>query len=287
MEATENKLLAPVNKIIPFSDVDGPGNRTAIFFQSCPFSCLYCHNPETIKMCVNCGVCVNKCPVKALFFVDGKVKWNKDKCVNCDTCIHVCPNLSSPKITYMSVSDILSFIKKVRPFIRGITVSGGECMNQAPFLFELFSALREEEPSLSLLIDSNGNVDYRDYEPLIRLSDGVMLDVKAYDEEFHRMVCGESNEIVLQNLNYLLSIDKLEEVRTVILPYQEKENEYTVSHVARIIGNRCHYKLLKYRYFGVREAGLKMFGKGMCPEEELLRCQKIAFENGCETAVII
>ncbi|MGM9942993.1 MAG: 4Fe-4S cluster-binding domain-containing protein, partial [Erysipelotrichaceae bacterium] len=42
-------IKAPVNKIISFSNVDGPGNRTSIFFQSCPFHCLYCHNPETIN----------------------------------------------------------------------------------------------------------------------------------------------------------------------------------------------------------------------------------------------
>ena len=38
---------APVNKIIKFSAVDGPGNRTAIFLQGCNFNCKYCHNPET------------------------------------------------------------------------------------------------------------------------------------------------------------------------------------------------------------------------------------------------
>lgn len=26
-------ITAPVNKIIPFSSVDGPGNRTAVFFR--------------------------------------------------------------------------------------------------------------------------------------------------------------------------------------------------------------------------------------------------------------
>ena len=39
-----------INKIIPFSNVDGPGNRLSIFFQGCNFDCLYCHNPETIKI---------------------------------------------------------------------------------------------------------------------------------------------------------------------------------------------------------------------------------------------
>lgn len=40
---------AVINKIIPMSVVDGPGNRTAIFFQGCNLNCIYCHNPETIS----------------------------------------------------------------------------------------------------------------------------------------------------------------------------------------------------------------------------------------------
>ena len=39
-----------VRRILPFSSVDGPGNRTAIFLQGCNFNCLYCHNPETIAL---------------------------------------------------------------------------------------------------------------------------------------------------------------------------------------------------------------------------------------------
>jgi len=34
--------------VVPFSWVDGPGNRFVIFTQGCPFDCLACHNPETI-----------------------------------------------------------------------------------------------------------------------------------------------------------------------------------------------------------------------------------------------
>ena len=38
----KNKMIyAPINKIIPFSNVDGPSNRTAIFFQGCPFNYVY------------------------------------------------------------------------------------------------------------------------------------------------------------------------------------------------------------------------------------------------------
>jgi pyruvate formate lyase activating enzyme len=34
--------------VVPFSWVDGPGNRFVVFTQGCPFDCLACHNPGTI-----------------------------------------------------------------------------------------------------------------------------------------------------------------------------------------------------------------------------------------------
>jgi pyruvate-formate lyase-activating enzyme len=37
--------------VVPFSWVDGPGNRFVVFTQGCPFDCLACHNPKTIAPC--------------------------------------------------------------------------------------------------------------------------------------------------------------------------------------------------------------------------------------------
>ena len=100
---------APVNKIIPFSNVDGPGNRTSIFFQGCPFNCLFCHNPETIRMCVSCGACVPGCPTGALSVgEDGTVEWDGGKCVSCDTCIKACPNDASPRYPARVATQLFS-----------------------------------------------------------------------------------------------------------------------------------------------------------------------------------
>lgn len=38
-----------VADVVPFSWVDGPGNRYVVFLQGCTFNCLACHNPQTIS----------------------------------------------------------------------------------------------------------------------------------------------------------------------------------------------------------------------------------------------
>ncbi|MDQ0362665.1 YjjW family glycine radical enzyme activase [Breznakia pachnodae] len=276
---------ALVNKIIPFSNVDGPGNRTAIFVQGCPFSCLYCHNPETIHLCNHCGVCVDKCPVNALSKVDGKVIWNKEACVECDTCIKVCPHLSSPKVQEMTVQDIIDYIKPHLAFIEGITVSGGECMLYADFLLELFEEAKKL--GLTCLIDSNGAVDFEKHEALLDISDGVMLDVKASDEDFHYEICQYNNILVKKNLDYLQSKNKLEEVRTVLLPNQDAQNEATVTYVSQHLHDGIPYKLLRFRPYGVRSVGIEYFGNESVSENYAEKFKKVVLDNGHSDIIIV
>ena len=208
-------MIAPINKIIDFSTVDGIGLRTSVFFQGCNISCLYCHNPETNHLCNNCGVCVDACQNHALSIRDSKVIWNKDLCISCDKCISICKNHASPKIMYLTPMEVFDSIKRNLPFIRGITASGGECMLYPEFLKELFMLAKES--NLGTLLDSNGMVLYEDYEELMKYTDGVMLDIKAWDKEVYRRLTGSSNENVKRNLVFLAKKDKLSEIRIVYL----------------------------------------------------------------------
>jgi pyruvate formate lyase activating enzyme len=278
-------MLAPVNNIINFSNVDGPGNRMSIFFQKCPNKCLFCHNPETINMCINCGDCIETCPVAALKMVDNKVIWDKNICINCDTCIRTCKYMSSPKITYTSVDDLFESIKKRQMFIKGITVSGGESMEYPEFLLELFKKVKSI--GLTCLIDSSGYYNFKDYPELLAVCDGIMLDVKAYNNEFYKFLTGNDNKVVLENLVFLLEQNKLEEVRTVIFPNHQLENEETFLKVGDIINNKVKYKLLKYRPYGVRLEGLEKLGKAVTKNEEVNRLQMLAKAKKWENIVII
>lgn len=246
-------MRAPVNRIVPFSSVDGPGNRTAVFLQGCNFNCRYCHNPETIRVCTHCGACVSVCPVGALRIEDGEVRYDWAKCKMCDACIHVCPHSSCPRIRNLSDEECMHEIEKQIPFIRGVTVSGGECTLHRDFLVALSRRVRAH--GLGFLLDSNGNYDFSADGELLNAVDGVMLDVKAWDAENHLRLTGADNDLVKRNLDFLAAAGKLEEVRTVVAPDWMNPEE-TVEAVSRRLVSlgaaNTRYKIIRYRPMGVR-----------------------------------
>lgn len=247
-------MKAIVNKIIPFSCVDGPGNRTAVFLQGCNIDCKYCHNPETRKLCIHCGACVKQCPAGALSVnEEGKVVYNPKACVQCDTCIRVCKNDSSPKTREMTEEEVYEAVKKQVPFIRGLTVSGGECMLWTEFLTELFRLAKKD--GLNTLIDSNGMVPFWKYPELMEVTDGVMLDIKAFDKDDYFNVTGYSNEVVLENAKYLAEQSKLDEVRVVVVQdlYDAEKSVKQICNYLSAYANNIRIKLISYRPLGVRE----------------------------------
>lgn len=279
-------MKALVNKIIPFSSVDGPGNRTAIFLQGCNFNCLYCHNPETIHPCIHCGTCVAACPTGALKMINDRVEYDPEPCVLCDACFKHCPHGSSPRVRSMDAEEVMAEVKKNMPFIRGISVSGGECTQWRDFLVQLLGLAKQA--GLSTLLDSNGSYDFMADPELMSVTDGVMLDVKAWDEVEHRKVTGRSNWMVLRNLQGLAQAGKLEEVRTVVSPGLF-DAEQTVAQVCQAVApylskRNIRYKIICYRPMGVR----KQYQQLKQPtNEQLQQLERLAHKNGVNNTVII
>lgn len=243
---------APVNRILPFSTVDGPGSRTAVFLQGCNLSCGYCHNPETQNLCTACGECVPRCPAGALSLRDGRVVWDEAKCVSCDTCIAVCPNRASPKVREMSAREVMEQVEKNIPFIRGVTVSGGECALYPDFLTELFALAKRR--GLTCLLDSNGTVRFSAFPRLMDVCDGVMLDVKAWSPDVFRALTGGENAAVKDNLRFLSPRGKLEEVR-IVFAEGRVDAEDAILGVSELLGPKAaetRLVLISFRPFGVR-----------------------------------
>lgn len=205
-------MKAPIRKLISHSLVDGPGNRTAIFLQGCNIKCAYCHNPETQK---------------------------------------ICTDTSSEEIKWMTAEEVFKEIEKDIPFIRGITLSGGECTLYPEFLVELFTL--GQKAGLSCLIDSNGTIDLSKYPELMEVCSGVMLDIKAWDMEKFKKLTGGNNEVVKKNLKFLSDTNKLEEIRIVCIP-EEVDAEDILKGIKSTIGDNISnikLRLIKFRNHGV------------------------------------
>lgn len=256
---------APVNKIIPFSSVDGPGNRTAVFLQGCNQNCLYCHNPETIQLCKNCGACVKACPAEALTMEHGAVVYHIKKCCNCDTCIKLCTYDSSPKIRSMTAAQLFDEVKECFPFISGITTSGGECGLYLDFLKEFYTLIKEA--GKTTYMDTNGQIPLWERPDFLKVTDKTMIDLKAGSHEDHVKLTGCGVEIPEENIRRMAELGKLYEIRTVVVP-GVVDNLKTVELGSRLIVSypEVRYKLIKFRHYGVREN----FSMTKEPEQEVM-----------------
>jgi len=231
-----------LRKIIEFSSVDGDGNRTVIFLQGCNFNCLYCHNPETIYI-------VKDSKPKNVEFIDSK--------------------------------EIVKRALKYRDFIKGVTISGGECTVQFEFLLEIIKKFKLND--IEVYLDTNGSFSFKEYNILKKYVDKFMFDLKSFDLDEHIMLTGMDNSNVIKNLKMALRDDKVYEVRTVIVP-KLLNNYRNVYKTSKLISDyKVRYKLIKYRENGVR----KRYRNYMTPSSEYMdELAKVVLAN-CNADVIV
>ncbi|MGE6286542.1 YjjW family glycine radical enzyme activase [Aeromonas media] len=221
-EDDKGARTATVSRWLPFSCVDGPGNRLVLFLQGCNFRCPGCHNPHTIGLCDHCGDCVPGCPSGALTPIDGRVRWQASLCTHCDRCLDACPRSASPKTHQMSVAEVLVLLRRYGPLLTGITVSGGEATTQLPFVVALFAAIKAapDLAHLTCLLDSNGSLGETGWQRLLPVLDGAMIDLKGWRESVHHSLTGQGRERVLASLQLLARAGKLAELRLLQVPGQ-------------------------------------------------------------------
>ncbi len=184
---TDCKIKGLVHAHETFGAVDGPGVRYVVFLQGCAMRCMYCHNPETWAM-GNGEWKAEEWDAKSLFDKVYKYKtyWGK--------------NLEKG----------------------GITVSGGEPLLQIDFVIEFFKLAKAK--GVHTALDTSAQPFKMDeeylakFDELMKYTDLVMLDLKAYDNELHKRVTGFSNENIFQMAKYLSDKGKPMWIRRVLVP---------------------------------------------------------------------
>lgn len=221
---------------------DGDGIRTTVFFKGCMLKCLWCHNPESQsygrelmfnrQQCNGCGYCSRHCPQDAITVIADPAAdpvtdvaadvaagntpatakgataiTDPDRCTLCSTCLDYCPHNNREIVgTAYTIDELMDIIDRDARFYEdsggGVTLSGGEVMTQDMDYLEVLCR-RIKQQGYHLNIDTCGFAPTAHFERLLPFTDCFLYDLKTLDDDIHIRYMGQSNRLILTNLEFL------------------------------------------------------------------------------------
>lgn len=285
-----------------FSLHDGPGIRTTVFLKGCPLRCMWCHNPESWsrepqlmfykEKCVQCLECIRSCSKSVHLLKQGKHVLDYQKCDACGECIAHCAygalKLSGGE---MDVDTILKEVIADKSYYEnsggGLTVSGGEPMLQFPFLEALL--VEAKKLGLHICLETSGFARKELFARIAGNVDLFLYDIKHINDEKHKKYTGVSNQIILDNLDYLYRMGAKIRLRCPLIPGVNDTDEHIggIAALARKYPKLTGVELLPYHDMG--KGKWNQIGKeyGLCDlkntdqeQKDILR--RHFLEAGCE-----
>ncbi len=205
-----------------FSIHDGPGIRTIIFLKGCRLRCRWCCNPESQEYDIQ------------TMFVNGK------------------PKVIGRDVT---VEEVMTEIKKDLPYYRrsqgGVTLSGGEALNQPDFAVELLRTCHDI--GINTAMESTGFADFETIKRYLPYLDYYLMDIKHMDSRKHEEFTGKPNHIMLENAKKIAEAGTNLIIRVPVVPTfnHTKEEIKAIADYAATLPGVKELHLLPYHRLGI------------------------------------
>lgn len=276
---------ATITTIQRMSVHDGPGIRSTLFLKGCNLRCKWCHNPETWSRqvqlqqtagrCIGCASCLSVCHAGALSVGDGRIRIDREHCDACGSCVENCPSGAltlvgeriSPQEAFRRVARDIPFYAQTGG---GVTVSGGEPLLQPLFLEEFLHLCRESD--IHTAIETNLAADREVIRKILPDTDLWMCDCKLVDKQAHREATGFDNDIILDNLLFLIESRARIIVRTPVVP-SVNDSEEQIGAICTMLrpymNQLVGYELLRFHTLGFDKFTAYGIGNPMAGSAEL------------------
>ncbi len=199
-----------------FSINDGPGIRTTVFFKGCPLQCRWCANPESQNRYAAIADAI-----------EDETYCGRD----------------------YTVEQVMIQVRKDKPFYDqsggGMTLSGGEVLQQMTFTVDLCSAAHGE--GIHVAAETTGYAAPQQFRSFLDHVDLLLYDFKHYDRALHYANTGVYNDVILENLRQAVTAKIPVIARIPVIP-EFNTGLSTARHMAQMLAD-----------WGIREVHLLPF----------------------------
>lgn len=190
---------------------------------------------------------------------DGKHVLDRTKCQRCGKCAEQCYAGAISVIgKSMTTDEVLVEVLKDQPFYEtsggGMTVSGGEPMQQFDFTRELLKSAKTAK--LHNCIETCGFAPFERYQEILSDVDIFLYDLKETDPVRHREYTGVPLQPILDNLTALARAGAKIVLRCPIIPGLNDRDEHfhSIAEIARQHPQIMAINLMPYHPLGESKA---------------------------------
>lgn len=167
------------------------------------------------------------------------------RCVYCHN-----PDTWSLEGQEYTVDEVVQRILRCKPYFGengGVTVSGGEPLQQSEFVSELFRKLKED--GIHTALDTSGAGNIHGAAEVLKYTDLVLCDLKFSTQEDYGQYCNGSLDQTLAFLKLTEQKQVLLWIRHVVVPglTDDKESLNRITRLAKQFSNLAKFELLPFR----------------------------------------